>query len=424
LFIFLVLNKIISGTLDADRLDYVSRDLFCSGVSKDIINYNRMFMFLSFEDDSHNEKNNFPLTISPKAVGDIEEFLRKRWKIYRDINFHHSVHKSEMLLRSILIKSAETSQKNRITENIKARNKELDLPVDFFQGILRVLRNLHEDADNEKIAETVLRLDDSWLDTSIKKIENKNEMVLDLIYGRKKYQTVIKRFDDFFELIDQKVYNLFKNCPEKDKKKFTAFDNKLDTLYNKLENKLDDIGFGIQSLRIMYLRDALFDVIETENTDHDSYVFLDNNFFISYVINCLNNYRQNTDPTSYHYLYRDEFLKRLEDEVCKKFPAIDGIPSVMLGGICFDQGIKDDLMVRGNNSLKLFKYYSGIENHLRAESLLLLPFHFYCKIGFNNNEVIEKLPEIIFEILKNDIIEYIKNFISETQRFLKTKEED
>jgi HD superfamily phosphohydrolase len=87
-----VLGKIISGTLDADRLDYVSRDLLCSGVSTNIINYERMFTFVSFE-ENHGEKNCFPLTIPTKTIGDVEEFLRKRWRIFRDINFHHSVHK-------------------------------------------------------------------------------------------------------------------------------------------------------------------------------------------------------------------------------------------------------------------------------------------------------------------------------------------
>jgi HD superfamily phosphohydrolase len=68
--IYNVLRNIISGTLDADRLDYVSRDLFCSGVSRGIINYGRMFRFASFKEIKSDDSFSFS-----KVFDDLNEVL-------------------------------------------------------------------------------------------------------------------------------------------------------------------------------------------------------------------------------------------------------------------------------------------------------------------------------------------------------------
>jgi HD superfamily phosphohydrolase len=430
--IYNVLHTIVSGTMDADRLDYVSRDLFCSGVSTDIINYERMFMFISFEENREiNIKNPFPLTIPPKTIGDVEEFLRKRWKIYRDINFHHSVHKSELFMRGILIKFAENSQENKKPKTGRTHGEELDLPDDFLQGILCVLRELGEDASESKIADIFLKLDDSWLDTIIKKSKNIDAMVYELAYGRENYQTVIKRFDDFFELVDKNVYNLFFI----NKDKFLELDNKLEKVYyelfygNGFKVNIDpDEKIEIEE-KIKWLQDVIVTVLNTTELECDIYMFTDNSFFINQVVDYLNNYYRSIPMSDYRYPYRDSFLKRLEDEVRKEYPDIEGVPPVMLGGIYYDPGIKkDDCILRLNNSLSLFYNYSGLESYLHTESLLLPPFHLYCKIELDENgkkdEVLVKLAETIFEILRNDIDKYTHELINEMQSHLKPKKGD
>ena len=421
--IYKVLNKIISGTLDADRLDYVSRDLLCSGVSTDIINYGRIFTFLSFEENKNNS-NPFPITIPAKTLGDVEEFLRKRWKIYRDINYHHSVHKSEMLMRSILIKSAETSHGIAASKSSKMKGGKRDLPNDFLQGIIYVLDSLEKNWGDENISETILQLDDSWLDTVMKKFENKNEMVSDLIYGEKgNYQTIIKRFDDFFE-IDKRVYNLFKN--DKVQRIFSTLDKELDVFYN-FDKKLEmfyspDVVVGIKA-RIIYLLDALVWVQEPsdKNSNHANFVFRDTNFFINRIIDSLNYYHESTDMSSNYYSYKEYFLKQLDDEAGKEFPEIGGVPTIMFGDISFDDGIKEDYMVLANNSFNSIKSYSALGSYLYTESLLLSPFHVYCKIEVDKDKVIEKLTEIIFRILKINIIKFAEELITKIESFTNSK---
>jgi hypothetical protein len=99
-------------------------------------------------------------------------------------------------------------------------------------------------------------------------------MVLDLIYGRKAhYQTIIKRFDDFYEYIDSKVFNLFENCPDKDKDMFFDFFFKLEKFSNK------DALLELED-RIIHLMDTLIWVQEPmyPKSNHANFVFIDNNF--------------------------------------------------------------------------------------------------------------------------------------------------
>jgi HD superfamily phosphohydrolase len=422
-----VLGKIISGTLDADRLDYVSRDLLCSGVSNNIINYERMFTFISFE-GNQDEKNCFYLTIPTKTIGDVEDFLRKRWRIFRDINFHHSVHKSEMLMRSILINSAEISHKS-IDKNDKEmmeKSGEAGFPGDFLQGILFVLTSLHKEWKAENISETFLRLDDSWLDTIMKKSENKNDMVLDLIYGRKAhYQTVIKRFDDFYEYIDSKVYNLFMCCSDKDKNMFFGFSDKLEKFYNKgVSPEIED--------RLICLLNTLFWVQESilTKSSHENFVFTDNNFLLNRIIYSLdeycvceeNNKNKEEKTDRYTYLYRDIFLKRLDNEVSIEWPVKDDdIPDVLFGGNYLYHGIKRDCMIHVRNNIASFKLYSGLDSYLNVESLLLPIFHFYCKNELDKDNETTKLTNLIYKILRNDIKNYCVMLLAEIESTIKSR---
>lgn len=88
------LHQLVSSQLDMDRLDYLRRDSFYSGVSEGVIGSDRIIKMLSVHNDH--------LVIEAKGVHSIEKFLIARWIMYWQVYFHKTVISADQLISSIL----------------------------------------------------------------------------------------------------------------------------------------------------------------------------------------------------------------------------------------------------------------------------------------------------------------------------------
>ena len=96
--VFEALKSIISGDIDADRLDYVMRDSENSGFSSYSFNITRIISNFTLCKNS----SEFSFLTSIRSLNDTEKFLRERLSIYRYIIFHHNVVKTDLILYKIL----------------------------------------------------------------------------------------------------------------------------------------------------------------------------------------------------------------------------------------------------------------------------------------------------------------------------------
>ncbi len=87
-------HQLVSGQLDMDRLDYLKRDSFFSGVSEGIIGSERIIKMLNV----HNDK----LVIEAKGIYSIEKFLVARRFMYWQVYLHKTALVAEKMLISIL----------------------------------------------------------------------------------------------------------------------------------------------------------------------------------------------------------------------------------------------------------------------------------------------------------------------------------
>lgn len=95
------LHQLISGQLDLDRMDYLNRDSFFTGVSEGVISFDRIIkMFNVFDDD---------LVIEEKGIYSVEKFLIARRLMYWQVYLHKTVVSAEMLLVRILERAKELS---------------------------------------------------------------------------------------------------------------------------------------------------------------------------------------------------------------------------------------------------------------------------------------------------------------------------
>ena len=74
------LHQLISGQLDVDRMDYLTRDSFFSGVSEGVIGYDRILKMLTVH---HGE-----LMVEEKGIYSIEKFLVSRRLMYWQVYLH------------------------------------------------------------------------------------------------------------------------------------------------------------------------------------------------------------------------------------------------------------------------------------------------------------------------------------------------
>lgn len=84
------LHQLVSGQLDMDRMDYLNRDSFFTGVSEGVIGYDRIIKMLAVH------KNQ--LVVEEKGIYSIEKFLIARRLMYWQVYLHKTVLSAEQML--------------------------------------------------------------------------------------------------------------------------------------------------------------------------------------------------------------------------------------------------------------------------------------------------------------------------------------
>lgn len=101
------LHQLVSSQLDMDRLDYLKRDSFYTGVSEGVISSDRIIKML-------NVRNN-QLAIEEKGIYSIEKFIIARRLMYWQVYLHKTVLSAENMLVKILQRAKElASQKKEL----------------------------------------------------------------------------------------------------------------------------------------------------------------------------------------------------------------------------------------------------------------------------------------------------------------------
>ena len=98
------LHQLVSGQLDVDRMDYLTRDSFFTGVSEGVIGYDRIIKMLVV--------NNGELMVEEKGIYSIEKFLVARRLMYWQVYLHKTVLSAEKMLVKITERVRELYGRN------------------------------------------------------------------------------------------------------------------------------------------------------------------------------------------------------------------------------------------------------------------------------------------------------------------------
>ncbi|NNF30031.1 MAG: HD domain-containing protein [Flavobacteriaceae bacterium] len=95
-------HKLISSQLDMDRMDYLKRDSFYTGVAEGVISSDRLIAMLHVKDDQ--------LVIEEKGIYSVEKFIVARRLMYWQVYLHKTGIVAEQLLVKLLQRAKELEQ--------------------------------------------------------------------------------------------------------------------------------------------------------------------------------------------------------------------------------------------------------------------------------------------------------------------------
>ena len=171
------LHQLVSSQLDMDRLDYLKRDSFFTGVSEGVISSERIIKMLSVV------KNQ--LVVEHKAIYSIEKFLIARRLMYWQVYLHKTVLGAETLLVNILKRAKEVTSNGKVLFATPA-----------FQLFLKNNYTKSDFEKNTDLLEQFSKLDDTDVMASIKTWAEDEDKILSRLclnlLNRKLYKVEIQ----------------------------------------------------------------------------------------------------------------------------------------------------------------------------------------------------------------------------------------
>jgi len=243
------LHKLVSSQLDMDRLDYLMRDSFYSGVAEGVIGSDRIIKMLNVHGDE--------LVIEQKGIYSIEKFIVARRLMYWQVYLHKTVVAAEFMLINVLKRAK------------KLATQGSDL---FCSPVLRTFlyeRISGEDLkNNSELLENFMQLDDHDIMGAVKVWSTHKDKVLSklsrALVERKTFKLSFQKepFDVAAITDIEKIAMKELELNEEEVKYFVLSDSIVNNAYDPMDdqinilmkdNSLKDLGEASDNLNILAL---------------------------------------------------------------------------------------------------------------------------------------------------------------------------
>ncbi len=154
------LHELVAGQLDMDRMDYLKRDSFYTGVTEGVIGSDRIIKMLNVVDDH--------LVVEAKGIYSIEKFLIARRLMYWQVYYHKTVVAAECLL-TMLLK--------------RARQLVLEGNELFASPCLKFFLENYTSRGHEMLIDNFVNLDDDDIMSAAKVWSRHDDKILALLAG-------------------------------------------------------------------------------------------------------------------------------------------------------------------------------------------------------------------------------------------------
>ncbi len=198
-FDYKVLHKFIDSTVDADRLDYINRDMLASGYisgAVDFIRITKQAVLIK-----HNDK--FDLSFFDSELIDIEHMLEMRFNLYKKFIYNYKISSTDSLLENVIL---------FLAQNYFIDSEDNINPIDS----ISMLWNFLDEKNLEKRLDIISQLDENWIITLFKKeyfkIKYKENHSFndikyltsfeEVLFGKKFYYSIWKNLNDLHKILE------------------------------------------------------------------------------------------------------------------------------------------------------------------------------------------------------------------------------
>jgi len=217
-------HQLISGQLDLDRLDYLSRDSFYTGVAEGVVGHDRILRMLRVIDDQ--------LVVEEKGIYSIEKFLVARRIMYWQVYLHKTVLAAELMAQAIIKTLKQLSpaeRKGYVTSELAY----------FLDQKISLAHFTSNDADTWF---NFQNLDDVSVDYSLKQLQHHPNAVLKFLTTNLIGRTLHKVIWSDTQLPDTALQNIRKRCKDQ---------------YHWSDEMLDQLIWTGTEINSMYLKEEV-----------------------------------------------------------------------------------------------------------------------------------------------------------------------
>ncbi len=178
-FSYSTLHQYIASTVDADRIDYINRDMLASGyisTSADLLRITREAILVEEKVD---DKKEFKLTFMISSLYDIEHLLESRFNLYKKVFFTHNISRLDTLLEKVITFLA----KEYLTVTPKDK---------LMYQTIAMMWKFSSEKNPSKQLDIISQLDENWLISLFKKEYFKIKYQLSLTYQERYYLTAFE----------------------------------------------------------------------------------------------------------------------------------------------------------------------------------------------------------------------------------------
>lgn len=234
------LHQLVSSQLDVDRMDYLNRDSFFTGVAEGVIGYDRIIKMLAVKDGN--------LVVEEKAIYSIEKFLLSRRIMYWQVYLHKTVVAAEKMLIRVIRRAKELISKG---EELHAATASFD-------------KFLHLSGDKIAVAgllDDFCRMDDHDIMATVKNWCDHPDKILSVLS-----RAIIQRKIMHIRLQAQPIDEAFRKEKSKEIAALTGLETG-DLSYfvfgGEATNRLYNLDN--ESISILYKDETLRDISEVDN---------------------------------------------------------------------------------------------------------------------------------------------------------------
>ncbi|HHS91727.1 MAG TPA: hypothetical protein ENK82_00125 [Campylobacterales bacterium] len=249
-FSYSTLHEYVASSIDADRMDYVNRDLLASGY----ISTSADFLRLTREAILIEDKSAYKLSFISSSLPDIEHLLESRFNLYKKVFFTHNISRLDTLLEKVITYLS----KDYLSSSAKDKK--------IYQTIAMMWK-FSSEKETEKKLDIISQLDENWLISLFKKEYFKIKYQLshtyqeryylaafeDILFGKHIFKANWKNLSEFyrvFEFSEEERYAFKEKFGKLSHKKEMKLEKLLNTFIDKYNRDNCFLAYSVVSISI------------------------------------------------------------------------------------------------------------------------------------------------------------------------------